>query len=646
MTTAVHSSPCSEQYGLPDHVFVLPPTKALVVRALREAGARPVAWCYLGESVSRAQDCLRWLDGLAERLHVGELVGNAARHSRQAFVEYIGELSERYHSEDWWLSSLSEKNPYISKVFLRVCFVQAAMEAVRERRGRGTLLIIVEDRAVRGCLRSCLDGAVFREVTGSGLLVWIGEYLECWARRVHFIGRQLAHLTVAGCHVSRRAGEMGCGAAPLTLLHGWVDYRCFDRDGRYQSINFGDLADYLASKGRAVAIVPTVLPVMSFRAAVRALVRSNVPFILPQRSLRVADVLRLVGRSLDAPPEQTWPLFQGLDISALIREDRRRDWVMGRACYHGVLMTAVARWRAAGIRIEFFIYPFENHQWEKAYLLALRRNYPDIFLIGYQDANLPVMALNFFVAPRERGLVPLPDMLITNGWYSHDLLAAGGHDPVRLCRGGALRYRHLMDTVVQSTRAPVILVTTSIGETLACELLWKVVLAFEGEPKVRVVVKCHPGLPFTRLSAVLGIERLPSHFEVSEKPVAELLRRCGALAYMDSTTSLEALALGVPVVHVASDFNLDFDPLDGVPEVRVTVRTPEALRREALAAFEGGGEARAQRGREVILQFFGVPEASVYEAFLNPVAARQPLAAASVGPAEAPTVAAASVRGA
>lgn len=586
-----------------------------------------------------AMACMRWLDGKGQRIAVGELLQEVAQKCRQDFIEYIGELSTRYCSDFWWLSSLSEKNPYVSKVFLRSCYVLVAERIVSAAEGTATILFVVEDRVVRKCLAQHLRARVngqlrWCEPPGSDLVSWLDDTVQFCLRRLWFIVRHLSRiLLVRALKVGRETSwsrinrDLQTGAV---LIHNWVDRRSFDEEGAYHSINFGDLDQYLIAQGRRYAIVPTILPSLPFRIAVRALVCSGVPFLLPQAYLTPLDIVRTAWKGSVRPSVRKWPLFQGVDISGLILEDQRQDWVLGRYPTNALIRETVRRWRDAGIPIHSFIYTFENQLWEKAYCLAFRTYYPEANLIGYQDAHLPMMVLNFFMARREAFIFPRPDVLITNGRHSFELLAQGGHSPAWLRCGGALRYRHLtMPTLRQEgpqagrgdsrTHSSVILVTPSISETLACELLWKVLRAFGREPQIRVVLKCHPGLPFSALSARLKVVSLPPHFEVSDRPVGDLLLTASVLVYMDSTTSLEALAMGVPLIHVASEFGLDFDPLDGHPDIRQTAREPGELLDAALMAVgsEIGLAGRAQQGQELVSQFLGPVNESVYGLFLD-----------------------------
>ena len=40
------------------------------------------------------------------------------------------------------------------------------------------------------------------------------------------------------------------------------------------------------------------------------------------------------------------------------------------------------------------------------------------------------------------------------------------------------------------------------------------------------------------------------------------MRKSNVLLYTSSTTCLEALAIGIPILHIGSDFMIDRDPLD------------------------------------------------------------------------------------
>lgn len=607
-------------------------------RALRQVGSDQIRWVYFGERVSAAVACERWLKGRAEPIALGALLQEVAEKAREDYIAYIGHLSLRYASESWWLTSLSEKNPNISKVFLRACYVLAAERLVTASKPGTAILIIVDGQAVRTCLTENLQRQIGHnpcliESLFDTLGIWLSEIFQFWCRRAWFIVKHISRIVIARAFQSEskelrnpRHGMPHEGETSRTLVHSWIDRRSFGADGSYQSINFGDLDRYLQGQQRAYAIVPNILPALSFWKGIRSLARSGVPHLLPNAYLTPLDVLRSACKGFARPQSTQWPFFHNVDLSSLILEDRRRDWVVGRHPTNALFGAAVRRWAMAGIPIDAFIYTFENQVWEKAYCLAFREHYPSTHLIGYQDANLPRMALNFFVSRDELPILPFPDLLITNGRYSFELLVGAGYSPMRLRCGGALRYRYLTAPVEKyrsqhTSQASAkhgdlltILVTPSMVESLACELLWKVLQAFSNDISAQVILKCHPGLPYSELSKRLGVDNLPRNFQVSEQSVQELLCRSTVLLYMDSTTSLEALGLGIPLIHVGSELGLDIDPLIAFPEVRQTIREPIQLLHAVHTI--GRSQQDAERRPELVSHFFGQMDDRTYGHFL------------------------------
>jgi hypothetical protein len=54
------------------------------------------------------------------------------------------------------------------------------------------------------------------------------------------------------------------------------------------------------------------------------------------------------------------------------------------------------------------------------------------------------------------------------------------------------------------------------------------------------------------------------------------------MVYSGSTVCIQALALGLPVVHVRPRFDLDLDPLETAPDLRLGATGLEKLRQKVL----------------------------------------------------------------
>jgi surface carbohydrate biosynthesis protein (TIGR04326 family) len=302
--------------------------------------------------------------------------------------------------------------------------------------------------------------------------------------------------------------------------------------------------------------------------------------------------------------------------------DLGRDWGRTGPASNLLLYEAVKRWKNAGIPIATFIYAYENQVWEKAYCLALRKFYPSAKIIGYQHSTVPKMLLNHFFSKNELPVMPFPDKVITNGKYTESLFIESGYDPYKVVRGGALRFSYLVNkkkTIVarKADNNPIILVALSVEKNETMELLWKTILAFGQITQLKIVLKFHPDCPYRFIAREIGI--LPKHFIVSDKSTGELLQDSHVLLYTCTATSIEALALGVPILHVKSDFTIDRDNLADFPGVRESVSSPEDISGAAqrlLKMDEKELSGKRQLWAEIVAEMFEPVDESTFDLFL------------------------------
>ena len=92
-----------------------------------------------------------------------------------------------------------------------------------------------------------------------------------------------------------------------------------------------------------------------------------------------------------------------------------------------------------------------------------------------------------------------------------------------------------------------------------------------------MILKYHPQMP-PRIRTDIDRISLPKNVTVSEEPILGLMSRSSILIYSGSTVTVQALALGLPAIHVKPQFDLDRDPLDGAKSVRLEAAGIEELR--------------------------------------------------------------------
>ena len=604
---------------------------------IEELGTGALCWVYLGDDLARAASVRARLGPDANEIALAEQIKRAAQTLRQEYIDYVGALGRTHGSPRWWTSCVSDKNPSQSRAFFFACCVVAVREAIGGMAEGGTLLLVVEEPALRDALADNLQAWACPTLVQQ-------RRREPWAARAREIVEVLGRLVYHGAeHVGRillaryyyRLHRTPAVRAaiharqPISVTHAWVDRRaCHVETGEFEDADFGELGRWLEARGATVFTAPNVLAAVSYRRVLRWVARAGRRHLVPHAFLRPRDVLACLLQVIaEAPRRRRFPDFAGVRMDGLLHYDARREWrAFGR--FPALLLARwFARWQEAGLEVERFVYTFENKLWERAACLAFRAAYPRGRLIAHQPNGLPLLYLNYSMAVSEHDILPLPDRIVSNGRHGERVLLASGFPADRVVCGGGLRQRYLdryLDGVAslrprgRRSERPHVLVTPSISREEHLDLITKCVQAFATSTDFSVVIKCHPSMPFERFSAQLG-RPLPSHIEVSSEPIGALLPTGDVLLYNGTAfPAVEALAVGVPVIYVEPSFGLCIDNLDCYPQLRSVARDPASVLarvRQALAQQHISPQSTGERAR-VLRELVGKVDERVFELFV------------------------------
>jgi len=596
------------------------PSKHCVKKILKKMNGKKFRWAYLGEGVSKAVSLNQKIGNKGERINVAEVLQKVAKSLRQPYIGYIGKLGLKQNSLQWWASRLSEKNPYVSTTFLHVCYMKTCIE-IQKNNPDKTLVFFVENRATRRAIAKSMQGCDVELVEGFGES--LSEATARLKKSLLYKGGFLL-TNIYKIIISRRAYDMQKRAKsekPTILIYTWVDERSFDERGEYQESYLGRLYDYLNKNDKSFVIVPDILRVGVYRKTIAKMAKSEHVFLVPHAFLSVGDIFHVFSAaSINAPEKVIFDRFEDMDISDVILDDLKNDRISQRPALVMLAYRLVKRLRENGFTVDTVVYPYENYSWEKILCVAMRGFYPSAYLIGYQHTTVPMMQLNHFFSKDESKIVPLPDRIVTSGRYPRELFIRSGYPAQKVIQGGAIRYEHLLKTKMSgppTTGGRVVLVTPSIDKFGAAELVWKVYEAFKHSSEYKIIIKCHPVMPFQVIRECLNVP-LPQHFKLSGRPLAELLTKSNVLLYTDSTTCIEAIAAGVPPIHVESDFLVDIDPLDFDPTIRPSAHTPQEMVKCAeneMGIRQQELSKKKKMWNDVVSDLFSKVDESVYRLF-------------------------------
>jgi hypothetical protein len=554
-------------------ILVSTPDPGALQRVLDQVEGRPFHWTYLGQTILQYRRAQELFSGRGAYLDTSDRFHQATRELREPYLEYLFNISHALDSLHWWLTSLSWRDYLASNAFRRTCHLKTALE-VASAWELPEPLVLVADEPVCRAIQSNLG----RE-TGAAPAVYgisknpplrpVIDTLNMLGHRTVFVMREAYKIFYSRRLLPKPAEPAGME----TLLISWGTATSLRQGGEFHRSFFGDLADRMtALKGR-VAVVPMIAKEVRYKEALRQLENCRLPLCVPHSFFGAFDPIKAGIMSIRKPARpKEFSELSGMCVAPLLEPELREHWISNQPAALMMTTLLVRRWAKWSPSIARIIYMYENKTWERALCWQARKSLPQTKLVGYSPTPVSKLQLNFFLAPGEAGTAPLPDRVVTVGEQPGRLLSSDGYEPDSIKVGGALRMQDLDALGTRSktlpvNHEPVVLVAPTSGPEETAELAYIAAHLFEADDGVRVVLKCHPMMGFDQVSGSIG-GPLPSHVEVSDEPIDDLILKSSLMVYSTSSVCIDALALGVPVVNLRPQFNIDADPLDEFPEAR------------------------------------------------------------------------------
>jgi hypothetical protein len=603
-------------------------------RSLRKALSLTVgesfSWAYLGQSLEEFTRVKHCFLGRGDQIDTACSIHSTAESLRGPYLTYLYDIGRRLNNLRWWLTSLSYRSVYQSETFLQACLLKVGLDLLRGWEGLKPLVLVVAEGPVRRAVQ--LNGPYpkakrveFIGFPGLGPLdpaFAMLNFARVLARRVYFVVSEWRRMIQS----RRVVRQPYIPYEPSTLLMSSVSPRNAQLGTEFHTFFFGDLAYKLGELGSRVALMPQVLREVPYKETLKQLMKAPFPVCVPHRYLKFFDPLTAATKTIAKPPApQPTPPLTDMNISPLVEAELRRYWIGNRAAHDLLFASSVRRLVDSGSDINRIIYVYENQPWERALCWQARRSLPAARLVGYQHSRAPRMLLNMYLAPGGEKEAPLPDRVVTVGEYTARLFSSDGYDSGMVRSGGAFQQlgNHAPASAASRSQVPEdgpsVLAAPSMGREEAKELVDVVIGMFGEVDGVRVVIKCHPTMPFSMITRTANWQ-LPAHVEVSEEPIDELMDKSSVMIYTGSTVCIQALNKGLPMVHLCRQFGLDLDPLELEPEARLDAMGLEDLRDKVCWLLDHREEyidSHQERWNCLLSQMFGPVTEQTYLAFVD-----------------------------
>ncbi len=378
------------------------------------------------------------------------------------------------------------------------------------------------------------------------------------------------------------------GKAPFLLKS--FAYKTSFSGEKYTDAFWRRLPQYLEGSGKPILVVHE--PIDCFSESLRYTIKSG-QAILPYHSfLTTLDLFRAIAWqwSADTPDcqdlEFTTPSPNTSGEEQKISEDVKkilRADILSPGTFYSLLNYFAFQKIARQFKPQKYLLTFEGNPWEKTSIAALKSEDSRIEVIGCQHTVVPQASTGVFLGKREQSLLAYPDRILTVGKTTKEIMQRYGEYRERKVEAAcALRYEYLEKISMRKDALPSCLLVALEGVPQSACLLHFLAKRISQLGEWRILVRFHPAFTYEHIqSAGLFPVSLEGRVEISRRPLLEDLAESGAVLYWGSTVSLEALKLGVPVIHLRGRHGgeevLSFDPLFDCKTMHYNVRAGESL---------------------------------------------------------------------
>ena len=460
------------------------------------------------------------------------------------YINCIADAGRQLHSREWWATDIASKNRFTSRL------VRLLTDEVR-----------ADDPFV---------GIITIRIYQAGRIV-LSAMCTYWH-----------HLQAKWVFRKKTAALLRGTGNPRYVIKTFVFEHSFAPDGTYRDTFFGRLPQRLKAYGRSVLVYAVILG--DRKKCLRLMVNCPDTDIIPAELFCsgwkvLADALHLLFfrfRPLGSV------LFHGKNVASLISGELSRTLndIPPFQFFHYRLVAALVK----KIRIETFLQTGENNPWERMCILALRKYAPSVRILSYQHATVPQASANMFAGSGEAKGAPLPDRLLTTGAEPKRIIEKYGEFPEDFVTASCgWRYEYLEGSELSNVRiekASRRILLALDGNLEGYRMLEYVLRELAGHSEYVLKARTHPVLPFDKICRRLS-PSLPGLEDVelsTERDLKKDLWGVDAVIYWGSTVGLEALKLGLPVIHFDMGTKLSYDPLFAFDcKIKRTVTENESL---------------------------------------------------------------------
>ncbi len=310
----------------------------------------------------------------------------------------------------------------------------------------------------------------------------------------------------------------------------------------------------LANNKKDIFFSPTCFLGNKLSNTIKICEKSNINFIYNFDLLKMFDYLCALFASCLLIKYRFRNLyFLDFDVSPIINEEMRNNIISHSLFLPLLNYFYLKRLKEEHVDIKLFIDWFENQQLNRSFNISKSLHYPNVKSIGYQGWIVS-NNLHYFHRPTkfEKDIGSIPDEIAVIGRGLVKKFPFGTN--VKTIVSPAFRFNYIHHQTINILEHKMILISLPVNSDVANYILKFCSSSLHNDYHSCVVVNYHPVL---KLSTIKN----NSNFEFSDKSFRQLIVNTGIVISNTSSTCVESLALGVPVIILHGGSNIKQNPI-------------------------------------------------------------------------------------
>ena len=485
-----------------------------------------------------------------------KLVNEVAEKIRNDYINFLSKMGKNKENNiDWWMIEFVSRNTLVSDLFYNFCKIVFFKEKIKN--DFIYKKIIVDSIALKTVIENyCNKNGHSCNVVYKGknyFWICIKRILSYFKSCIHFF------LRWAFAWNTRHYQKKSITDKGITLIDTFVLKDSF-KNSIYNDRYYGKLLEYLGKdEKRYFYYVPTYCGIRNYGKLFVNMRTSKQKFLIKEDYLRIKDYLFALlypFRVRKLMIEKR--IFMGFNVYPLIKEEILKNSVSGSSMLGLLNFRFAKRLKESNIKIRMIVNWFENQTIDHGFNFGFRKYHPGVCLMGYQGFPLSNNRLSLYATEQELSckVIPKEVKVIGKGYVK---LAKKFCSDLKVTVAPALRFDRVWNKrkVYPKQDKFIILISLPILMKEAEELIE---IALEVAKTIKInncffQIKPHPVQDIKKIK-VKWKEKLSQRFEFVQGDFNLCVEKSNILISCISSTCLETLAKGIPVIVIASKSGL------------------------------------------------------------------------------------------